>query len=207
MAMPILKGGLRLKDAQVVQPLQTCLHASTDSNPIGIGDPVTLAGGSGQIANGSYAPTVAVVQSNSTPLYGVCEGVLREFVTTGMNLDSRYAPASTAMYVLVRKANTEDVYAISEDAVGGAMPVTKVGDNASLIGTGSAFTTCDTITGQSTLMLQSSSVTTTDTLQLKVIGFEDRPDNTPGVANASILVQLNLIQTSGPGGTAVNGVV
>lgn len=200
MANVIKLGGLRLKNAAVEQPLRVCLHASGDSVRLGRGDPVKTAGSSGQIGNGPYTKTVALCASGD-PIYGVVEGVQKHWVTTGMNLDTTHVPASTAMYVLVRPANHQDIYAITED---GALAVADVGDNANLTGNGggTTITECNTSNGLSTVMLDTSTAATGATLQVKIIGFEDTADNTPASTNASILVTLNNIENSGGTGTA-----
>jgi len=198
MANVIKKGGLRLKEARVDQALMTCVHSASER--LGIGDPVKTAGGSAQVAGGPYSKNVALCASGD-PIFGVVQGVLKEFVASGMDLDSRYAASAVATYVLVRKANHEDVYAITED---GTSAVGDIGENANLTGNGggTTITECDTVTGQSTVMLDSSTTDTTATLQVKMIAYEDTADNTPGALNASIMVQLNNIENSGGTGTA-----
>lgn len=197
MANSIKKGGLRLRKIYVDQDLMTCLHASGDSVKLGVGDPVKTAGDAGQIGQGPYTKTVALCASGD-PIYGVVEGVVP--YGSNMNLDIKHCPASTARYVLVRQANHRDVYAISED---GTSASADIGLNYNLTGNGggTTVTECDTVSGQSTVMLDTSTKNTTATLQVKSIGYEDSPDNSVG-ANASILVQLNNIENSGGTGTA-----
>jgi len=199
MANVTKKGGLRLKNAMVDQPLVVHVHASDDSVRLGIGDPVKLAGTSAQIGNGPYSSTVALCASGDA-IYGVVQGVLKHHVTSGMNLDVRHCPASTAMYVLVRPANPLDVYAISDD---GTLAVTSVGMCADITGNGggTTVTECDTVTGLSTVLLDTSTAAA-GAATLRIIGFEDVADNTPGSANASILVNINECYNS----TGVNGV-
>lgn len=200
MANVTKNGGLRLFQQKITQDLETCLAASGDSTILGRGDAVKTAGSSGQIGNGPYVKTVTRVSAGDA-IYGVVEGVVQQSVASGMSLDRTYRPASTAMYVLIRVANNEDVYAISDD---GTTAVTDIGENANLTGNGggTTITNCDTVTGLSTMLLDSSTHATTATLQLKMIGFEPVPNNTPGQANASILVRINNCETSGGTGTA-----
>lgn len=200
MANVIKEGGLRLVKVGVEQPLEVCLHASGDSATLGIGDAVKSAGSSGPaLVGGPYCKTVTRVASGDA-IYGVVQGVLRHFVGSGMNLDARHAPASTAMYVLVRKANHADIFAITED---GTLAVTDSNLNANLTGNGggTTITACNTTTGMSTMMLDTSTAATTATLQLKIHGFEDTADNTPVSANSSVLVSLNNIENAGGTGT------
>ncbi len=198
MANVIKEGGLRLKKAAVDQPLMWCLHASGDSVRLGKGDPVKTAGDSGQAySGGPYTKSVALCASGD-PIYGVVEGVVP--YGDSQNLDITYCAASTARYVLVRVANNSDVYAITED---GALSTADIGTNANLTGNGggTTITACNTASGQSTVMLDTSTKQTTATLQVKMIGYEDTADNTPGSTNSSILVQLNNVESSGGTGT------
>lgn len=97
-----------------------------------------------------------------------------------------YRVASTLRRVLVcDDPNVE--FEIQEDAVGGALAVTSTGLNADWIdGAGS------TVTGQSGVQLDSSTAATTNTLQLRILGFVKREDNEIGNANAKMRVAINL---------------
>jgi len=98
----------------------------------------------------------------------------------------RYHAASTAGYVLV--ADDPDLlFEIQEDSVGGVMTVGAVGRNADLVsGTGS------TGTGYSGWMLDSSTLATTNSLQLRIVATVQRADNDPTTAYAKWLVSINL---------------
>ena len=101
------------------------------------------------------------------------------------------------MYVLVRPANHQDIYRIQADDVSATLAAADIGLNADLVvGSG------DTTTGMSAMELDTDSKATTATLQLKIVGFVDRPDNESGVANQDVLVRLNNIELSGGTGTA-----
>lgn len=188
MANKIKEGGLRLVEARVDQPLQVCLHSASER--LGIGDPVKTAGDSGQVTGvpGPYTKTVALCASGDA-IYGVCVGVLREAVASSMNLDIRHAASGVSTYVLVRPAAIGDVYAITED---GTNATTTVGQAADITGNGGSTTVtqCNSVSGMSTVMLDSST-TQAGTGQLKIIGYEDTVDNTPGAVNSSILVLIN----------------
>jgi len=96
-----------------------------------------------------------------------------------------YLAASQAAYVYV----VDDpfvLYAIQEDSVGGAMVSGASGRNADLIaGSGS------TVTSQSGWLLDSSTLQTTNTLQLRIIQLLQEVDNAVGTY-AKWLVKLNL---------------
>ncbi len=97
-----------------------------------------------------------------------------------------YRPASTLGYVLV--ADDPDLlFEIQEDSVGGVMTIGAVGRNADLIaGSGSA------VTGWSGFQLDSSTLQTTNTLQLRIVDALRAPDNDPGDTYAKWLVSINL---------------
>lgn len=200
MANAIKEGGLRLVEARVDQPLRTCIHTAAER--LGIGDPVKTGGSSATLAGGPYTKDVALCASGD-PIYGVCEGVLREFVATGMNLDIRHAASGVSTYVLIRPANHQDVYAITSD---GTTAATDIGLNANFTGNagGTTVSQCNATSGMSTVQLDASTAQTTATLSLKMIGFEDTADNTAAALNASVLVTLNNIENSG--GTGVAGI-
>lgn len=97
-----------------------------------------------------------------------------------------YHPASTAGYVFV--ADDPDLlFEIQEDSLGGVMTVGAAGRNADLIsGSGS------TASGYSGFMLDSSTLNTTATLQLRVEQPVRRADNDPTLDYAKWLVGINL---------------
>jgi hypothetical protein len=89
------------------------------------------------------------------------------------------------------------IFEIQEDADGGALAIASIGLNASIV-VGSGSTT----TGRSGMQLDTSSVNTTATLELKIMGFVTRPENEMAVANAKVLVKINNHQLGSHTGTA-----
>lgn len=150
---------------------------ASDSTALYLGDPVILAGSAD--ADGVATVTRATAAGGAYVLGSVVgvEPVTRD--------SPAYREASTARYVWV--ADDPDlVFEIQEDAVGGALAAADVGLNADLIaGTGSA------ITGLSAFQLDTSTKATTNTLQLRILGFKQAVDNEIG-ANAKVLVTINL---------------
>lgn len=151
---------------------------ASDSNAVYIGDPVILAGS----ADSDGIATVGIATAGSGaymlgPVVSV-EPITRDSTT--------YREASTARYVWV--ADDPDlIFEVQEDGVGGALAAANVGQNADWVaGTGS------TITGLSGAQLDSSTAATTNTLQLRILGFSQRVGNEPGNANAKMLVSINL---------------
>lgn len=201
MANAVKKGGLRLHKQMVDQPLEWCVIPSTDSTVVGKGDVVKIAGDSAAIGAGPYGRTVARVAAGD-PCFGVVMGVPQHFISSsGMSLDRTVRPASTTMYVEVRPCNYQDVYAVCED---GTFATTDIGENANLTGNGggTTVTDADSVSGLSTMMLDTSTHNTTATLQVHVVGFAPYADNTPGSANADLLVTFNNIYSGGSTGVA-----
>lgn len=98
----------------------------------------------------------------------------------------RFHAASTAGYVFVAD-DPDIIFEAQEDGVGGAMGVGAVGRNVDLIaGTGS------TVTGWSGWMLDSSTLQTTNTLQMRIVAPVVRPDNDQTLTKAKWLVAFNL---------------
>lgn len=156
---------------------------SSDGTAIYVGDAVK-SGGTADSATG--VATIAQAAAGDT-LRGVVVGVnpIKGVAVGSENLNRQYRPASTAMYVLVCD-DPDAIFETQEDAVGGTLPLTAVGENADLIvGSGS------TGTGLSGMQLDTSTHATTNTLALRILQFVERVDNAPASANAKVLVKIN----------------
>lgn len=151
---------------------------ASDSTALYVGDPVIFAGSAD--TDGVATVTKATAAGGAYMLGPVVsvEPISRDSTV--------YREASVARYVWV--ADDPDlIFEVQEDAVGGALAVADVGLNADWIaGTGNATT------GISGAMLDTSTKATTNTLQLRIIGFSPRVDNEVGNANAKVLVSINL---------------
>lgn len=151
---------------------------ASDGTALFLGDPVIIAGSAD--ADGIPTVTRATAAGGNYLLGSVVavEPVTRDSTT--------YRAASEARYVWV--ADDPDlIFEMQEDAVGGALAVADVGLNADLIaGTGS------TVTGLSAFQLDTSTKATTNTLQLRIMGFSQSVNNEVGNANAKVLVAINL---------------
>lgn len=188
--------GLQLVEDNSQSPLELCFIPSTDSTAVFVGDAVKTAGSSGNIAGGPKKRTVAQCAAGDA-IYGIVQGVLAHHVATGMDLGKRYRPASVGMYVLIKPSNNQDVYRCQADDASGILADVDIGLNAAIVvGSGSTFN------GMSGMQLQTSSKATTATLQLKIIGFDDRPSNQSGVQYQDVLVRINNAELSGGTGTA-----
>ena len=150
------------------------------------GDPVQIVTNSSD-GNGVQTAEIATA-GGGTYVLGCFAGISNNAGSTTIPLlqsQTPYLPASTAAYIYV----TDDpflLYAIQEDSVGGAMVSGASGRNADLVaGSGS------TVTSQSGWQLDSSTLQTTNTLQLRIIQMLQQADNAVGV-NAKWLVKTNL---------------
>jgi hypothetical protein len=155
---------------------------SAVSSNIFIGDPLTWLTNAAD-ANGIPSVTLATAGSSNNIL-GAMVGIVSGGepiipVTRDLNI---YHPASTAAYILV--ADDPDLlYMVQEN---GAMVQGAPGRNANLVsGSGS------TITGYSGWMLNSSTLNTTNTLQMKIMRMLEQADNAVGT-NAKWLCRINL---------------
>lgn len=159
---------------------------STYATALYLGDPVAATGASD--ANGIPVVGIATAGGGAYALgafVGIVDGGNPVIpVTQGLPI---YHPASTSQYILVAD-DPNLLYWIQEDSVGGSIAMASAGmKNADLIaGAGS------TATGCSGWQLDSSTVATTNTLQLRLMGGLQEADNTMASANAKWLVRLNL---------------
>ena len=188
--------GLRLVQDNSQIPLETCFIPSSDATAMFVGDAVKLAGSAGNIVG---CPTLATIAqcAATDPIYGVVQGFKHQEVSTGMDLGRRHRPASTAMYCLVKPAHPLDVYRIQADDDTETLAVSDIGCNADLVvGSGS------TITGLSGMELDSNTTAATAGLQVRVVGFVDRPSNEVGVSKQDVLVTINQSQTFNEAGNA-----
>lgn len=149
---------------------------STLATAVFIGDPVIPNGS----ADAYGVPSLALATAGSTNyLVGAVVAVVNgpavgANATVPITRDSTtYRAASVNGYVLVAD-DPNQLFAIQEDSVGGAIAVTDIWANFSLVsGTG------NTTSGLSGWMLDSS-VHNTTTLQMRLLGLLRAPDNAVG---------------------------
>lgn len=144
-----------------------------------IGDPVTTVGvGTAQTINGKVMLDV-VQAATGNVITGVVVGVKPD---TATSLPYRAASTQRVLYVA---DDPNLIFEIQEVSGGTALTANDIGLNADfVVGTGS------TTTGYSGVELNNSGEATTNTLDLKIIGFVNRPDNAVG-ENAKYLVRIN----------------
>jgi hypothetical protein len=161
-----------------------------------VGDPVTLSGtGDAQGIPG------AVIGVAGSAIIGVVVGVLPtqagvSQVATTLDLTSRSLAANATGYILVAD-DPAILFEIQDGMTSTFAQVTDIGQNTNfLIAAGtnvysdSGTTTATTVTG-------------TTTANLKILGFSQREDNTPGTQYAKLLVKINNHVFVGTGTAAI----
>lgn len=165
---------------------QLQMFAVLASNPSALfkGDVVKSAGTAD--ANGIQA--VIRSTANTDVNVGVIVGFTVNFAN--LNLPNQYLPASTAGYVLVCTDPTV-VYEVQQS---GNAALADIGLNVGL-----TFTAGSTVTGMSQMVANQSSVATTATLPLKIVGWVQRADvDVSDPANMKLEVLLNNTNMAAP---------
>jgi hypothetical protein len=166
---------------------------AADGTALFVGDPVAQD----TVGHTNGVPTV-IRAAAGAPVIGVVVGILpAKFDPVGgtmsagsITLDTPvYRPASTLQYVLV--CDAPDVYyeveASTTALAAYAFAVTDIGKNADFVATGSGSTT----TGTSAAALDMSTAANTATLQFRVMGTVQRPDNEPTGNYTKVLAKVN----------------
>lgn len=154
--------------------------AAGDATALFVGDPVVVTGESNTAeveapGAGSFKPgTLPVVTRATAGANNDITGVIVAVAADPTDLENQFRVASTERIVFV--ADDPDlVFEIQEDSAGGALAAGAVGGNANLVaGAGSQ------ITGLSGFELDSSTLATTNTLQLRIERLANREDNEIG---------------------------
>lgn len=181
--------------------------AAGEAIPVFVGDLVVL---SDAAATGPYPAVEAPIAAAATAgvyvgsVVGVLNSkfdpVLGKMSTGSVSLDTpQYRPASTKQYILV--ADSPDL--IFECQADGACAIASVGLNAGVVeGNGSA-SIGSTTTGTSGMQLDVSSVATTSTLPLQIVGYPNRVDNEIAATSNKLYVRINTHAYGSAGVTAV----
>lgn len=190
MANPNTPFGLRpyayMSGAPYNGAVRTYYVPSGNATALYLGDPVVNITNSSD-GNGVQSVGIATAGGGAKVL-GAFMGISNnagQSVITLQQTQTPYLAASQAAYVYV----CDDpflLYLIQEDSVGGSMVSGASGRNADLVsGSGS------TVTSQSGWMLDSSTLQTTSTLQLRIIQALQETDNTVATSFAKWLVKIN----------------
>ena len=164
--------------------------SASETVALNVGDLVILSNSDAvvdPITGGVYPAVERAGPSNTTPVTAaVIVGAVVGFEPDYSNLNAaNYRVGSTARIVYV--ADSPDlIFAAPQDAVGGVIAAASVGLNA-------AFVPGATTTRESAMSVDSSSVATTNTLPLRVVGVTPSPDNdvTSTARPAEVLVMIN----------------
>ena len=162
--------------------------SASDSQATNVGDLVQLSDNDALVdatGNGVYPAVERIGSGTAVPIVGAIVGFEPDY--TNLNAGN-YRAASTRRVVLV--ADSPDlIFEAPQDAVGGVVAAASVGLNAS-INLGTAATTAPYASG---MTVDSSTVATTATIPLQVIGVVASPDNdvTSTSRPAALLVRIN----------------
>ena len=177
--------------------------AAADGTALFVGDPVKLA------ADGNAQGIQLVTKATAgAAVLGVVVGVINTKLDPvagtmsggSISLDTPvYRPASTAQYVLVCDAPdvVYEVEAVTGSNASYSFAVADVGQNADL-----ATVAGSTVTGTSAAALDMATKNTTATLQWKILGVVQRPDNEITGASTKVQVKINNAQMAAGTGTA-----
>ena len=154
-----------------------------------VGDPVVKTGtsntaavsapGVGTMPIGSMAEVNKATAGNDNAITGVIVGI----AANPDNLSRRYLPASTGGVVFVN----DDPYTEFEIQADEDIVAADVGLNAAVVYTNAG----DTATGQGGAELDSSTVATTATVQLRILGVVPREDNEAASNFTKVRVRIN----------------
>jgi hypothetical protein len=125
-------------------------------------------------------------------IIGSFQGVEFTLTATGRRTVSNYWPANTVATNIVAWY-TRDPWLTYKIQANGSIPATALGAQVSLTTNGSA--NGNTITGFSTVGVESSTgLTQSSTNQLRIVGFDQDPNNSPGDAFTIVHVQISMHQ-------------
>lgn len=168
--------------------LNRYMISASDAQATNVGDFVQLSDNAAledSVGFGVYPAVERIGSGTAVPIVGVIVGFEPDY----SNLNAgNYRAASTRKVALVADA-TDLIFAAPQDGTGGVVAAASVGLNVA-INLGTAATTAPY---NSDMSVDSSSVATTATLPLQVMGVTVSPDNdvTSTTRPAEILVRIN----------------
>lgn len=151
--------------------------AAGDGTLLGIGDFVKMAGTSQLIGDVTYADVTRAASGD------VILGVVTSVVPATRD-STVYRAASTATIVNVCD-DPQMLFEMQESAGGTALTANDIGLNANFV-----VAAASTTTGLSATTLDNSTEATTNTLDLKIVGLAEKPNNEVG-ASAKWIVKIN----------------
>ncbi len=170
-----------------------CYIETGHSGALYVGDPVVLTGSAD--ASGCY-PTVGIATAG-----GVVFGVITSFEELPTNLTKTYfASGDTGGRFCNVCCDPTVLYEVQGNSAA-AIAATDVGGNADLVATAGG----STVTGYSGWELSQATITTTSTLQVRIMGASPRVDNDISAIYAKWLVLINKNQLFGVASNASAG--
>ena len=175
--------------------------SASDSQATNVGDFVQLSDNDALVdpsGNGVYPAVERIGSGTAVPIVGVIVGFEPDYAS--LNTSGNYRAASTRRVALVADAN-DTLFAGPQDGTGGVVAAASVGLNVA-INLGTAGTSGAYVSGMS---VDSSTVATTATLPLQIVGVTASPDQdvTSTSRPAELLVRVN---TSAYGAAGIAGV-
>lgn len=164
--------------------------SASETGVVNVGDFVTLSDSAALVdpAGGVYPAVERIASGTASVIIGVVVGFEPDYsnLNTGM-----FRAASTRRVALVADAPGL-IFAAPQDGIGGVVAAASVGLNVA-INLGTASTTAPWASGMS---VDSSTVATTNTLPLTIVGITAAPDNdeTSTARPAEVLVRINTHQ-------------
>jgi len=170
-------------------PQTTYEIAASYGTAMYVGHPVLETGD----CNAEGIPQVEIATTGSS---NTATAVIEGFEPLPTSLDTKYfaASAASARKVYCVEITHNQVFEIQEDSEGGALTTASVGLNANWSNAGGS-----TVTGLSTIELDSSSAATTNSLSLRILRPSPRIGNAIG-DNCVWLVKFNFPQSVDPDG-------
>lgn len=158
--------------------------ASGDNVPLFIGDFVKLAGTGTTYTNGNTAASGSYPNVTKAASGDVIVGVVMGVVPATQDSPIYRAASSTTPVYVCDDPNV--LLAIQEANSGTALTVNEISKNINF-----TYALGSTTTGQSGTVLDNASEDTTNTLDLKIIGFNNQLPNEIGSVGAVWLVRIN----------------
>lgn len=166
--------------------------SASETGVLNVGDLVSLSDSASLVDAAGFGVYPAVERAGSDTASVIVGSVVGfEVDPTDLNASGRYRAASTRRIVFVADA-PDLVFAAPQDGVGGVVAAASVGLNVA-VNRGSGSTAAP---WASTMSVDSSTVATTNTLPLSIVGVTASPDNdeTSTSRPAEVLVRINTHQ-------------
>lgn len=169
--------------------LNRYMISASDTAVTNIGDFVQLSDNAALVDTagfGVYPAVERIGSGTAVPIVGVVVGF--EVNYSDLAAGSSYRPASTRRVALVADAS-DLLFAAPQDGVGGVVAAASVGLNVAI----NLGTATSTAPYASNMSVDSSTVATTATLPLQIMGVTASPDNdeTSTARPAEVLVRIN----------------